>query len=202
MSERNVIDVIIPTCKTLAEVQPQIDEIYRTAGCPVRVIATCQPICAAKNRNLGLDASESDPVFMVDDDCSKFPQGWVKDMTEAIMARPNCVMLSARLMKPNGQYGFMMGCRDRGETGVVVSAERRLCTACIALRRSPMRFDEQFQGSGFEDNDASYQLWLMFPDCEFCVILDIRVTHLNEMKRQLEFWPQNKRYIIQKWGHT
>lgn len=196
----NTIDVIIPTCRTRSGVEPLIQEIERTAGCPVRVIATCRPVCAAKNRNIGLDLSESDPVFMVDDDCSKFPQGWVKQMAEAIISRPRCVMLSARLMKPNGDYGFMMGCNARGDSGIFVSPERKLPTACVAIRRLPIRFWEELQGSGFEDNAWCYDAWEAYPDSEWCVLLSVKVCHANEMKQQARFWEYNKALILKKYG--
>ena len=196
----NPLDIIIPTLKSREDVAAQVAEITETAGCPVNVIATCQHVSAAANRNIGLDQSTSDPLIMLDDDITGFPQGWAKQMTELMLGHPNCVMLSPELMAPNGKLGIMMGGPPRGGTGVEVVPSRKLVTACFAFRRDDIRFDEAFIGSGFEDDDFSAQLRQRYPDGVWLICHDIRVVHLNEMKNQAAPFEVNKRHYQEKWS--
>ncbi len=194
-------DIIIPTYRPRGEVEPLVSEIIRTAGCHVNVIATCQQISAAANRNLGLDQSTSDPLLMVDDDMEQFPQGWVVRLVAVLEQYPKCVMVSPRLATPNGEPGIMMGCGEVQRDGITECGERKLLTACIAIRRNTLRFDENFIGSGWEDSDYSKQLCAAFPDATFLVCHDLWAVHRNEMKNQSgPYWDHNKSYFERKWG--
>jgi hypothetical protein len=84
---------------------------------------------------------------------------------------------------------------------VTEAAEQKLATACVAFRRTDLRFDENFIGSGFEDDDYCYQLRAQNPKARFVVDNGVMVTHLNEMKNQRgRFFDHNKRYFQQKWN--
>lgn len=195
-------DVIIPTLKSREQVAPLVEEIERTAGCPVNVIATCQPVSAARNRNIGLEASTSDPVLMIDDDITGLQDGWVAALVEALSGRRKRMMISARLMAPDGKFGCMMGWDGRGDTpGIHTTPHKRLCIACFAMRRMPIRFDEEFRGSGFEDNDFCAQVMDQYPFAELCIHGDVKVVHLNEKKNQHGAnWNHNKNWMLTKWG--
>ena len=197
-----VCDIIIPTCRPREDVALQAAEIEVTAGLPCRVIATCQQASASVNRNYGLDQSESDPLIMVDDDMERFPQGWAVRLLQVLRDNPKCVMVSPRLARPDGSPGIMMGNADALTDGVTVCGERKLCTACIAIRRNALRFDEEFIGSGWEDADYCCQLVLAFPDAEFCVCHGLWIVHLNQMKNQGgTYWDYNKALYHRKWEH-
>lgn len=193
------LDIIIPTCRPPAEVAPLITEIRATAGIEVRIKATCQDLCAAKNRNIGLDWARSAIIIQVDDDTRNFPDGWAKRLTEILLSHPECVMVSARLMAPNGQPGFMMG--NASLTGDVSTAvDRRLPTACVAFWNTDQRFDIDLIGSGFEDNCWAAEVRERNPDAVFLVANEVRVTHLNEQKNQGgDFWNHNKQVYEAKW---
>lgn len=196
-----ITDIIIPTCKPPEAVAALVAEIEATAGLPCRVTATCRDASAAANRNYGLDNSASDPLIMVDDDMERFPQDWAVKLIEVLADRPNCVMVSPQLAKPDGSPGIMMGNMDHRRSGVTVCGERKLATACIAIRRNSLRFDESYIGSGFEDNDYCFQLRAAFPDAEFCVRHDLWIVHRNEQKNQGgAFWEHNRAICHGKWG--
>ena len=203
-SQHQQIDVIIPTCRQLHELHTSTgaflpEEIERTAGCAVNVIATCQPVCAAKNRNLGLEQAISDIRIMMDDDIERMPDGWVARMADVMAEHPDCVMLSPELMSPDGSPGFMVGRPNRGGRGVSVVSSKHLPTACIAIRRDHLRFDDGYKGSGFEDNDYCKQQEQRYPNGIWLICHDIKVVHKNEMKRQREFWNFNRARYIAKW---
>ena len=204
---KGTIDVIIPTCKSSEELltsygAPLVDEVHRTAGCPVNVIATCKSYCAAKNRNLGLDQAISDPRIMIDDDIELMQHGWVAKMIEVMQKHLNCVMLTVELFDKDGNRGLMAGGPPRADKGVSVVSSRKLLTACIAIRKWPdhIRFDEAFIGSGFEDDDISAQLRKEYPDGTWMICHDTRAVHCNEMKGQAASFEINKRHFQEKWG--
>lgn len=193
-------DVIIPTCRTKEDVAPLVAEIHATAGIPVNVIATCQPVSAAKNRNLGLEwANSSDLRIMLDDDITGLPYGWVRDLIHVLVDDPKCVMVSPQLLNPDRTWAtYMMGRSQDRTAGLSVVEGPHLLTACIAIRRDELRFDEGFLGSGFEDNDYCNQQNVKYPGCVRKINHDVQVIHRNEMKQQREHWDHNKAYYLAK----
>lgn len=196
-----MIDIIIPTLKSRADIDGLVKEAAETAGCDVTVTATCLEASAAQNRNFGLDNSSSDPVIMIDDDMEGFPDGWVVALVKVLDDYPDCVMVSPQLAAPNGSAGFMMGGCRVAKQGTTVAVGKRLPTACVAFRRTDLRFDEIYTGSGFEDDDYCHQLVQRFPNAEFRVCHDVWVVHRNEKKNQHgKFWPRNQALYKEKWG--
>ena len=202
-------DVIIPTCKSPDELHATDGEflphlVERTAGCPVHVIATCQPLSAAANRNYGLDRAKSDIRLMIDDDIEQMSHGWVQKMAEVLQSRPDAVMVTAELLDSRGNPGPMMGAPPRapGQDGISEIATRKCLTACIAIRRWPpeIRFDEGYIGSGFEDDDICAQLRQAFPDGVWLIRHDVIAVHRNEMKNQRAPFAVNRKRFEQKWG--
>jgi len=194
-------DIIIPTYLAADAVESLVAEIKRTAGCPVNVIATCQKASASVNRNYGLEHSTSDPLLMVDDDVYGFSQGWAAHMIRVMEEYPDCVMLTAELMRPDGKPGFCMGDPIRGGTGVSVVPARKLPTPCVAVRKDELRYDEHLLGSGFDDNDICEQLRRKYPNGIWLICHDVRVIHKNEMKNQRgPYWDRNRAYMILKYG--
>jgi len=209
-----MIDVIIPTCKTQPEIAALAAEIVRTAGCSIHGSATCQPVSAAANRNWGLDRVQHDDlcVIMVDDDVCEFPEGWARKLWATLMDkddRTGCMMVSARLLNPDRTPGPMTG-EPPPTTDAGWTVAKRLPTACIAFRNDGLRFDENFVGSGFEDDDFCAQLRERYPDGTFLINEDVRVVHRNEMKNQGFVkgqgpvaggnFEKNQAYYESKWG--
>jgi len=196
----NAIDIVIPTIRSPEEIAPLAEELASTAGVPVCIHATCMNVCAARNRNIGLDQCQSDIVIMVDDDMEGFPQGWAISLVEVLTSHPKCVMVSPQLAKKDGSPGCMMGGCSIAKSGVTKASERKLPTACVAVRNNAIRFDESYVGSGWEDDDYAAQLRTAFPDCEFLVCHDVWIVHRNEAKNQRgPHWERNKSLFESKW---
>jgi len=195
------VDIVIPTCKPEEQIAGLKAEILSMAGMPCRVFATCLDAAAARNRNAGLDWAETAIVLMVDDDICKLPFGWAKRMVQVMEEHPHCQMASPRLMRFDGRFGIMSGLPRNDQRGCEVLPARELCTACVAIRKTILRFDEQYIGSGFEDNDFCRQLAKENEGAEFICIHDLQVVHRNEMKNQGgKFWEANQAYYRKKWG--
>ncbi len=200
MSER--IDIIIPTCKIRCDIEPLVAEIKATAGQPVNVIATCQPVCAARNRNIGLEEATSELRIMVDDDITGLLDGWVAALIQPLLECPECVMVSPRLMRPDGRYAFMMGCEDSRPIGAGLSPVKgpHLLTACVAIRKDDLRFDENFIGSGWEDNEYCDQQNRRYPGYTRMIQHNLQVVHKNEQKNQGRHFSANRAYYVSKGG--
>ena len=194
-------DVLIPTLKTEEEIAPLARDIGCAAGVPVRVFASCTKASASVNRNLCLEQAVSPVVLMLDDDITGLPVGWARRMLDVMWLHPDCVMCSPRLINQDGSPGIMVGNPHPHGQGCEVLRLRELPTACIAIRNDGTRFDEQYRGSGFEDNDYCRQLRDTYPAAQFICIHDLQVIHRNEAKNQRgENWKHNEAYYKQKWG--
>lgn len=194
-------DIVIPTCRTPDEVAGLMAEIRATAP-GARVTATCLPACAAANRNAGLEWAQTPNVIMVDDDIRELDPGWNVRLEEVLESNPDNLVVSANLVNPDWSLGPMLGHPPGREgTGVVETPLRELPTACICMRANGLRFDEGFEGSGWEDTDFSRQLRTLYPRGRFLVACDVRVVHLNEKKNQGgEIFVRNRARYRAKWG--
>jgi glycosyltransferase involved in cell wall biosynthesis len=200
------VDVIVPSMRSGESLRPLADRIRATAGMPCRVITTGLDASASVNRNCGLKQSAGPVVAMVDDDIEFGPEsaGWLRVFADAL-ARPDVVMVSAQLLKPDGSFAYMTGLDDcggtgrrMGETGVPT---RRLLTACCAFKPHGLTFDERYVGSGFEDVDFCNQLAEAVPAGVFLVCHAALAIHRNEAKNQRgEFWRRNEAAYLEKWG--
>jgi glycosyltransferase involved in cell wall biosynthesis len=199
------LDIIIPTCKTLDQVADQMGEAVRTAGLhDVRMIVTCNDGSAAANRNLGLDLSTSDPLVMMDDDIEGFPMFWARDLLNIWNAHPDFVMLSPQLMRPEGGYAWMkgpdgqLGMGPRPTEGVTILEKQMLLSACIMVGRNDIRFDENFKGSGYEDDAYSDDLRAWCPQGKWLLCHGVEVVHRNNMTGWEENREANRRYYEQR----
>lgn len=193
------ISVIIPTIKSLEAVKDLIDEINRSMFFPHEIIATCKELSAAQNRNYGLDLAKHRHIIMLDDDVTGFADQWDVFMI-APLAYSNVALVSARLMRPDGRPGIMVGDNYDMQETVIIVEKRRLPTACIAFENDGIRFDENFVGSGFEDDDFCKTLGIKYPNGRFIINNAVQVIHKNEMKNQGgRNWELNRRYFLQKW---
>ena len=203
-------DIIVPTCKSAEAVAPLMSDMQGfSLGC--RTMATCRPLSAAANRNIGLDWARSSIIIMLDDDICGFgscPEWW-KKMIQPLIDDKTIVVVSARLLNPDQGFGPMMfaGNRDTPLTDVP-----RVPTACIAFRNDGTRLDdgtlmdslnqEGFIGSGFEDDDFCARLAEKYPKGRFVINNDVRLIHFNEMKNQAnEYWRHNKSYFDRQWNN-
>jgi hypothetical protein len=138
---------------------------------------------------------------MLDDDMTGFFTNWDKILIEPLLVDSDIYLVSARLMDKNGSPGAMMHNNNNYAPGWYPPKAKFVPTSCIAFRRSEIRFDETYVGSGWEDTDWCRQLDLKFPLGKVVINNNCRLTHLNEMKNQHgENWEKNKAYYTSKWG--
>ncbi|MFX0132984.1 MAG: glycosyltransferase family 2 protein [Candidatus Hodarchaeota archaeon] len=205
-----MIDIIIATSRTREEVKPQVEEIETNTPESHRIIATCQPLSAAKNRNFGLSFANSDLIVMLDDDIIGFYSGWLTTFISFMQEDKNIVLSSARLLDKNGHCNNNMGMNvPVNETYSEIKSSfvvknifyKRITTACICFRKSKIRFDETFQGSGFEDTCFMNQISEKFNGMKFIVNNKCKLIHLNEMKGQgnKEIWEFNHTHYCKKY---
>jgi hypothetical protein len=206
-SDQPSVKVIIPTQKSVASLQPLIQQIQNTAGIPCEVYITSSVGSAAFNRNLGLEWAKKEKaewVCMVDDDCAmhSYSQGWLAKLAKA-MERTDVVFASATLYKADGTPAYMTGLNDCGgmhqEVGEWECPTKRILTACCAFKPHGLKFDETFIGSGFEDTDFCNQLSNLKPNGKFIICFTSKIIHNNEMKEQRNNWDWNRLVYQSKW---
>lgn len=192
--------ILIPTCKPpRAE---QIEAIHANTD-DATVIVSSLNDSASVNRNWCLMGCTDDVAIMLDDDISGFYRGWEDDLLSP-MADPDVVMVSARLMNPDGSVGPTCSRCYRLEPDAIEIEPSDHCvlpTAAIAFRNCGIRFDEGFIGSGWEDNDWCFEYLKRFPSAKFVQSNKCRLIHANEQKNQGDkFWIHNQMHFMKKWG--
>lgn len=191
--------ILIPTCKSLAEIKtyPELREVSPE----LTVVVHSSNNCAAFNRNKALGkATLGELVIMIDDDVTGFFPNWQEVLIEPFIRVPGTIMVAARLLRPDGLPGTMVGDNYNILEDYVVVEKRRLPTACIAFYHKRIWFDENFVGSGFEDDDFCKQLGLQYPNGLFVINNRVKLVHHNEMKQQGgKNWELNRRYYLKKW---
>ncbi len=183
------LDIIIPSCKTKEQLSTLIKEVQTTSTGPFNLIVASNPdFSAAKNRNAGLILSTAPYVIMMDDDITGLFMGWAGALIAQLATFPRISIVSARLMNRNGQLAAMMS--SKYHINQDFEEVPKVPTACIAFRQTSCRFDENFKGSGFED-DA----FCLAMGPQIAIYNSVKVIHLNEMKRQDIYWQENKEYF-------
>ena len=198
-----MIDIIFVTHKTDEATMQRFEEV-RASLDPLKhsLIFTGQPASASINRNYGLAIAQSDIIVMLDDDMRGFYEGWVDDLIKPL-EDDRVILVSARLLNPDGSIGSCMGAGGLPVEGVCEanrSAYRgyfRLPTACIAFRKNPLRFNEGFVGSGYEDSAFMNDLCVRYPGKIFVVNNNCKLIHENRQVRQGgKFWEHNHKLYM------
>ncbi len=158
---------------------------------------------ASINRNYGIKNSSSDIFIMLDDDIDNFYEGWVEDLISPMLLDESIIITSARLVKLDGSYAFMMGDNRIYEEGVYKArvgrykGYTRVPTACLAIRRNRVLFDERFIGSGYEDTAFMNEINVLYPDRKIMINNSCRVVHHHEQKNQGgKYWEHNKKHYL------
>lgn len=193
-----MIDIIIPTIKKIEEIKKLVIDIKKTTDSENIIIPTCKDGSAAYNRNYGLNKAKNDIIIMLDDDITGFYDGWDFDLIKLL--KENVIVVSARLFNPDGTPGTMVGADYNLDKEVIELQSRRVPTACIVFRNDGIRFDENYIGSGFEDDDFMNQLGIKYPKGKVLISNKCQLIHLNEKKNQTgDNWIKNKKYYLEKW---
>lgn len=197
------VDIIIPTIRTVDQIRPQMENIENTIKIPHRIIATCFNGSAAVNRNIGLKYADTPFIVMLDDDITGFFHGWDVELLFPFCLDPQLHLISARLMNRDGNVG--PNCSNNYDMSkeyvyIPPKGDHVLPTAAIAFRNIGLSFDENFIGSGWEDNDFMFQYLRKVPGCKFMINNNCKLIHLNEMKNQQgRYFAHNRNYFYRKW---
>ncbi|MBT6051231.1 MAG: glycosyltransferase [Candidatus Scalindua sp.] len=158
---------------------------------------------ASANRNKGLNEVKSDIYIMMDDDMEGFYEGWVEDLIRPMMHNQMILIVSARLMNPDGTRGHMMGdnkVQHSGTHDVLPSTYKghyRIPTACLAVRRNSLRYNEGFIGSGYEDTDYMNRINIHFNNKRIMINNDCELIHNNIQKNQGgKYFEHNKKLYL------
>ena len=193
------MDILIPTIHPRNRISPQISQIEETVK-DSNIILSGFKVSASTNRNYCLNKSNSEIVIMMDDDMTGFYKGWAENLIKPL-EDPDVIMVSARLLDVYGNPGVMVGNNYDMSDPITEVDGRELPTACIAFRKSNIRFNECFIGSGFEDNRFCHVMGLLNPSGKFVINNEVSLVHINEKKNQLgQFWNYNKNYYISTFG--
>jgi len=181
------VDIVIPSCKTIDECRDQINSMEKTRHTKGKIIFTGLKESASKNRNYAMSLTNSKITIMLDDDMTGFYDGWDIDLIKPLEDN-NIVIVSSRLLKPDGTYGFFMDWNySNSKEDYIEVKQREIPTACFCYRNDDLKeviYDENFIGSGFEDNDMCRQVQLKHPKGKFIINNKCKLIHINEMKNQ------------------
>ncbi len=195
-----MLTICIPTYKTEQKVQKQIEDIKSSvSNDQVEIFASCQDGSAAYNRNWCLERASGEIIIMLDDDITGFFPRWDEVLIKPLIKDSSVSIVSARLLNRDGTPALVMYDNQKYEPGYYPSQCKIVPAACIAFRKTSMRFDENYSGSGFEDTDFCKQMENAFPKKRTVINNDCKLIHLNEKKNQ-SFMKNNRRYFVSKWG--
>lgn len=198
--------ILIPTMLTPEQVAPQIAAI-RAVTPDADIFASCLKASASVNRNACLDQIRpGDVAVMADDDVEGWYKGWDDDLLKGLWDVDNAVMVSARLLTPDGSFGPTCAC-NFDKTPMEITLRPRpasphciMPTAAIAFVHRGHRFCEDFKGSGWEDNDFCAQYVAADPDAAFVMSNRCKLVHRNEQKMQHgSYWAHNKEVFFRRW---
>lgn len=201
------VDILIPTLKPFEDVKSQVRGIHEMYP-DNRVFATCLEASAAINRNKAHKEANTEIVISLDDDITGFYQGWVEDLIRPLKKNQDIRFVSARLMKSDGVTpNFMM--TSKFNLSSMYEVVPRCPTSAFAYRKvdfdyligyyneSSKPFDENFKGSGWEDNAICHDLKQGFPGTLIVINNNCKLIHINEEKNQKKFFMENKKYFFE-----
>jgi hypothetical protein len=192
------IAITIPSIKD--NLEEQLKCIQETSTGNFSIYTSQTKNSASYNRNRCLEQSvDNDFVIMIDDDISGFFTGWNEVLVKPFMEDNRICLVAARLINKDGTiHATIAGNRDTSNRLCVVGT---VCSACIAFRKTEIRFDENFVGSGFEDTDFVRQIVQNNNGGKIVINNDCKLIHINEMKGQTgENNTVNQRYYVEKWS--
>lgn len=172
-------DIIIPAFKPNENLQRLFLEIGEKTVPPYNLIVVSRHQSAAKNRNYGMERSNSPYVIMCDDDIKDLPFAWNRQLINLLKENRDILAASARLMNPDGSPG--RNSANDYDLGQPIVKVDMIPTACSVFRKTDVRFDERFIRAGWEDTDFFWQLKEKYGNT-FAITNTVRVVHLNEEK--------------------
>lgn len=204
-----MISIVIPTCKPQDDIRNMLVDIETNTLEWHKVIHTCLPLPAARNRNIAHASVRREVQFVVslDDDIQGFYPGWLTDIIQPLKEDETIRFASARLMKPGGrEVNFMMTSSfdlknkyedvPRCPTSAYAYRKKDFDSLFEFYNKDSLPFDENFKGSGWEDNALCHDLKMRFPDSRIIINNQCKLIHVNEEKNQKQFLQENKKYFF------
>ncbi len=183
-----MVSFVIPTTKTFEYCKEQINAIRNIAISEHEIIHTGINQSAAKNRNAGLNRAVGDIIIMLDDDITGFYKGWDRELISELSGVAK--IISARLKNTDGSWQDTIGDVKDYETHIVETKDNIIPSACIAFRKTDMRFNEDYKGAGFED--TSYCLRMTKDGGKVVINNRCVLIHKNEKKNQDDYFAYNR----------
>lgn len=189
--------LLIATIRPEEEIRNLINEIKATASTNMKLIISSSKNSVAINVNRGLNESVGQFIIKVDDDITGFSYGWDSNLIQPFNQDENLEVISARLLNIDGsvQWTCSRDLNVHAKLSYPINPIVPFC--CVAFRRSSMRMDENFIGSGYDDADYCCQLRMHNSNAKFAINNEVRLIHKHEQKNaQLS---ANAVYFRSKW---
>lgn len=153
--EGHGVSVIIPAYDDTAKLRRALWSIRQTADMPYELIVSRARQCVAKNRNAGLELATQDLVIFLDDDVL-LPPGWMSRLVAVLAAHRDYGAVCAHLTFADGSPQTRRPRLQPGELWQITIPGT--CFVYSRARVHDIRFDENYQGSQWEDTDWMWQV--------------------------------------------
>ena len=191
--EGQALTVIIPAYDDTPQLRRTIWSIAQTADLPYQLVVARAKQCVAKNRNLGLASAKCDLIVFMDDDVI-LPPGWMSKLVAVLAQRDDLGAVSAHLTFADGSPQTRRPDLAPGEFW-----EIPIPGTCFVFSRERITgayFDENYQGSQWEDTDFVWQLRKM--GLKTGVTGDVVIVH-DHNDSENRWLVQNGEYFRGKW---
>lgn len=194
-----MISICLITIKTIPEIEGRIEELNKHTSGDYELILIQNPNGGvAENRNKALQQSKGDIIIFVDDDLYGYFNGWMDILIEKLKEDKNILMVGPRLLNSDGHTQKTISKNDDVVTDYI--RVDFIPGACMAYRKNNLLFNEQYKNWGMEDVEFQIELKKQNPNGKILLCNQVKLFHINEMKRHLDFGIQNKELFKRKWG--
>jgi hypothetical protein len=190
--------IIIASLKSDKELADVIQEFTSKAVLPYELIISSSPNSVSYNSNRALERATGEYILKIDDDVFDAPYAWDKKLIDVLEENANVVIVSARVMNPNGTIQNTCSQSFDLIPSLVEPPSGLAPFCCVAWRNDGMRFDENFKGSSFDDTDFNFQMRMKYPYGIAMINNDVRIKHKLESKNCL--FGLNEIYFKSKWS--
>jgi hypothetical protein len=149
------VSIIIPAYDDTPKLRRALWSIRQTADMPYELIVSRARQCVAKNRNAGLALATQDLVMFLDDDVI-LPPGWMSRLVAVLGSHAEYGAVCTHLTFADGSPQTRRPDLRPGDFWEIT-----IPGTCIVYSRSrvhDIRFDENYQGSQWEDTDWMWQV--------------------------------------------
>jgi glycosyltransferase involved in cell wall biosynthesis len=186
--------VIIPAYDDTPKLRRAMWSIQQTADMPYELIISRAKQCVAKNRNAGLALATQDLVIFLDDDVL-LPPGWMSRLVAVLGAHRDYGAVCAHLTFADGSPQTRRPDLSPGEFWEITIPGT--CFVYSRARVHDIPFDENYQGSQWEDTDWMWQVGRQ--GLKVGMTGDVWVLHDHADSENKWLFP-NAEYFRTKWG--